>query len=504
MPKFSDFKDVRVRLVSGVAWLTATRIIANLAALASTVVLGRLLSPSDFGLVAMGTSIIALLNSFADLSLRSALIHHQQPSDEHFHSVWSANVIRGIVLMVLIDLCAVPISTLFGDSRLVPILIVVGAAPLISGLANPRLALFSRDLVFWQEFVLTGGQKLVGLTVALGWALIFNTYWALVAGFMSTEIFATVCSYILRRYRPRFLLSALRELMSFSIWLSLDAAVNEINWRVDQLLVGYFLKSATLGFYTVGSRLALMPARESTAPLAQTLFPGFTRIRDNRRHLRTLYLRAQSVIFALALPSGCGFAMIAKPLIVLTMGVKWLPAAMIVQYLAVAFALQSITETLHPLALALGKTRQLLYRDAVLMGIRVPLVIAGLLTGGLMGVVYARCISSLLGIFVSMVMLNSLIGISPKRQIAFNSRTILAVAVMMATIGVLEKIIVIDTTSLGILIKMLISIVGAVLVYASVLYILWRVAGRPKGPETEAVALFSRFSSSFCIGWSQR
>ena len=117
----------------------------------------------------------------------------------------------------------------------------------------------------------------------------------------------------------------MREFFSFSAWLTAGQIVNTLNWRFDYLLIGKMLGGTALGYYSVGSNLAMMPTREATAPLTQTIYPGFSSIRDDPARLAAAYQRVQALVAAIALPAGIGVAVIADPLVRLTLGEKWAP-----------------------------------------------------------------------------------------------------------------------------------------------------------------------------------
>jgi O-antigen/teichoic acid export membrane protein len=484
-------QGIKARITKGAAWLTATRALVNLISLANTLLLARLLIPADFGLVAVATTISAIVSSVTDLSLASALVQHENPQDEHFHSAWSLNVARGVFLALIITGLAVPVARLYGDMRLVAILMVIGATTLVGATANPKLVLFSRELIFWQEFTLGVVQKVIGFTVALIIALLYRSYWALVAGMVATQVSATMLSYFLIPFRPRLRLSHVRELLSFSIWLSLSQAINTLNWKFDNLLIGYFLGSGPLGYYTVGDSLAVMPTREATTPLAQTLFPGFSRLTGDPPRLRHAYQRAQSFLSAIGLPAGFGFAIVAKPLILLILGTRWLPAVIVIQLLAGIFAIQTLSSTVQPLALAMGKTRDLLIRDTIILIIRLPLIIVGMAAGGLVGIVVARCVSGLMGTLINMAMVYRLIALPLRMQFAVNIRSLLSVIAMIFGTSFFDLVMTDSGGKLHLISKIVVMATVGATIYLTATYSMWRIAGRPPGPEKEAIQMAS-------------
>lgn len=477
------------KLAKGVAWVAASRVIVNLIAFGSTLVLARLLTPADFGLVAIASTVAFVIASITQLSLSQALIQHRDPSEDHFHSAWTLNLARAFILAALICALAWPIAWFYSDRRLIQIMLVLGACTILSGGVNPKLVIFSRTLVFWQEFVLSVSQKVVGFIVAIAVAVIWHNYWALVASLVATQVCALILSYALIPYRPRVQVSQVRELLSFSIWLSLGQAVNTINWRADQLAIGYFLGNSSLGLYTVGDNLAVLPTREATAPLAQTLFPGFSRMTADLPRLREAYQRAQALLCAVALPVGAGFALVAHPLVLLTMGPKWVSAVFIVQLLSGILALQTLSSALQPLAMALGETRDLFVRDIINLIIRIPLILIGLIFGGLPGIVYARCVSGSLSTLINMAMTKRLLNLPISDQFKANTRALTSALLMIIVTWTIGREFNPGQDAILLFTQILVMVVVGAATYIMTIFILWRLAGRPSGPESEIASL---------------
>ncbi|GGI67775.1 lipopolysaccharide biosynthesis protein [Polymorphobacter multimanifer] len=482
-------------LTRGAFWLAATRLLVTVIGFASTVLLARLLMPEDFGLVAIAITVAALAGSVSELSLSSALVQHENPQRHHFDSAWTLNILRAALLAAVLAAAAWPVAALYGDQRLVGIMLVIAGTRLLGGFGNPRLVVFTRNLVFRQEFAMGVSQKLLGFVVALAVAVIYKSYWALVAGGAAAQLLGVALSYALLPYRPRLRLRGGRELFAFSMWLTLGRVVNTVNWRSDQLFIGYFLGSNMLGQYSFGDNLAALPTREATSPVAQTLFPAFSRLTHDRERLRAAYLRGQSLVSAVGLPIGFGLALIAEPLVVLAVGDKWLPAVVVIQILAGVFALQTLSSSLQPLAMALAETRSLFHRDLVNLGIRLPLIVIGLVTGGLIGVLLARVVSGLSGMAINMALVRRLIGIPIGEQIAANSRSLAATGIMA---GVLAALVHAGVAAAALPALAAVIAAGA-FTYVASLALLWLVTGRPSGPETDVVALAGTLVARFAM-----
>ena len=125
------------RLIKGSMWLSLSRAIVNGLATLSTFVLAWYLAPSDFGLVALGTTMLLIVTTVTELSLAEALIRHEAPNESHFSAAWTLNATRGLLLCVLFAACAYPASALFEEPRLFGVMLALGFGVLLGGLDQP-------------------------------------------------------------------------------------------------------------------------------------------------------------------------------------------------------------------------------------------------------------------------------------------------------------------------------------------------------------------------------
>lgn len=480
------------KLAKGVAWLGAAKIIVNILALISTLVLARLLTPEDFGLVALATAMLTIISSVTELSLASALIHHKDPSETHFNTAWTLNLSRAIIIGLIFCAAAPLAANFYNEPRLLNIMMVIGIVVMLAGFNNPKTVILTRNLVFWQEFVMTVAQKLAGFIVGITIAVLYKSYWALVGGMVASQLSGIVISYVIIPFRPKFTLKHARELWTFSIWLTLGQMVNTLNWKLDHLLVGAYLGAKPLGFYSVGDNLAGMPTREAIEPLQTTLFPAFKQIAQDNERLKSAYQSAQSLISTIALPAGIGCALIAYPLVMLIMGEKWLPVVDVIQVLACVFALQTISSPVHSLAMAKGETKLLFHRDLLSFAIRVPIIIFGMYMGGLLGIIYARAVTGVIAIYINMHLVQRMIGIQIIDQVSSNSRSILSVLIMSLSVLLLENYIGQSGTTTLLIIKIAAFAFTGAVIYVTTHILLWFLASKPNGPETEIFKMLSK------------
>jgi PST family polysaccharide transporter len=485
---------MKAKLARGVFWLAFAKLLVNVLALCSTLVLARLLTPDDFGVVAIVTTLLSIVGPLTELSLGAALIHHSAPEEEHFHTAWTMNLIRALGLASLFLAFAPVVAAFYADDRLLAAMVAIGASVFIGGLSNPKIVTQTRDLEFWPTFLVAVSQKLLGFLVGLTLAIIYRNHWALLGGTLASQFTGVLVSYFVQPYKPKWSLAYCRELWSFSVWVSLGQIVNTLNWRLDHLLVGSFLGSRALGVYTMGDNLAGLPTREATSPLEQTLFPGFRNVAEDRTQLVRVYLRAQALVSSIALPIGFACGLMAKPLVELVLGHQWSEAVVVVQVLSCIFAIQSLSATVHPLALALGATRTMFYRDVFAFLVRVPIILCGMLFFGLIGIVYGRAISGSISVLMNMYVVRRLIGLSIARQFANSARSLVAVAFMGGLLMSVGDSCVV-TNGLGLLnpvVNFIVVSLAGLFLYILVHGLLWVGFGRPIGPESDVLDLLRK------------
>ncbi|WP_037078478.1 lipopolysaccharide biosynthesis protein [Neorhizobium vignae] len=473
------------RLVTGSLWVSFSRIIVNGLSTLSTIILAWYLLPSDFGLVALATTMLAIVTTITELSLNEALIRHEDPGESHFSAAWTLGAARGLILCALFAAFAYPASLIYDEPRLFDVLLVLSLSLLINGFANPRRIMLQRDLIFWQEFVLNVAQKVAGFVATVAIAVIYQTYWALVIGTLVMQITNVVASYFILPFRPRITFSHMREFFSFSIWITAGQIVNTLNWRFDYLLIGKLLTGSALGYYSLGGQLAMTPTREATAPLTATIYPAFANVRHDPARLAAAYQRAQALLTAVALPAGIGMAVIADPLVRLVLGEKWLPVIFIIQALASVYALQTLGSLNQPLGMALGQTRTLFIRDAQMLLVRIPVITIGLVFWGLPGLIISRVLTGLFSAFVNMIIVKRFISVSVSAQLWANFRALASSAVMAAGVTLADRSMGVETTHTGLVLQLAALICLGGVLYCGTSVFLWLVMDRPNGPETE-------------------
>ena len=487
---------MRSALLKGALWVSVTKLAVNAIGLLSTIVLARLLLPEDFGLVAIASSTSTIFAAITELSLSQALIQNDDLEDDHFHTAFTLDALRGVLLAAAMICLSWPLAVGFDEPRLLGLMLAFAGANFIGCFANPRLALLERQLEFKQWVVLSGGEKLAGFITSACVAFIYETYWALALGAVASQLMRVASSYILISYKPRITLSKSREIVSFSAWLLFSHIAQSITWRADPLIYAAFMSNKTIGFFTIGVRISSLMINEVLAPISHVLFPAFARMRAEPVRLRAAYLRAQGLVCLIAMPIGFGLAATAEQLIIIVLGKTWLPAAAVVQILAIGFAIQRTNE-LNAIAMATSNTKALFGRDIRALGIRIPLVLGGLIyapqlgMSALFGALAGDAVSIVTNSILNMQLVSRVSLVSVRDQLMLIWRPALASVVMAAAVLAIAGLAQDDRIWVAI-VFFLLSVGSGFVVYVSVLAGLWLLAGRPPSAEAELIGLIQK------------
>lgn len=470
--------------------MAGATLVVNSIAVLSTLLLAKLLTPEDFGLVAIVVATTAIVASVSELSLSQALIRIENPSDSDYDTAWTLNLCRAIALTAIQIVLAFPIANAFGDQRLVPLFAVAAMGSAIGGLENPRIAIFRRKLDFHPDFQFQTANKFVAFLVSIAIAVYFRSYWALVLGGVAATAFHVVFTYVKLPHRPRINFSSWRTLLSFSIWLTLAQVTRTINKRGMPLLASGFLSIGALGQYSFGERIATIPIQQAGGAIKNILFPAFSRMSGDLGRMRQAYVRAQAVISLVALPIGFGIAAVAEPLVIFGLGEKWLASVPVIQAVAVATGFHAI-QNAEPIAMATGKTKDLFLRSLRALSLRLPLALGGLILGQstqlgeLAGLALGLLVSAIANILLNMLLIRRLIGCSVWQQWTLAARPLASGAAMLGVVWFMQPWLAANQIEPASFIGLMVLISSGSAVFGGSILILVLAFGGPKSAERE-------------------
>ena len=481
--------DTARRVVTGAGWLYGHRWIERLLDFAAVVVLARMLSPGDFGLVAVAASVVAIVEGVGAFGIDKALIRSRDDDRELYDSAWTLSVLRGLVSAAIMA----GISLLLSDDRIARVLLALAWAPVFTGFANPRFVTFERDLVYSRFAVLTLGAKVASVTATLAVAFALRSYWALVIGLLVNGFASMVLSYGLRPYMPRISFARFHALFAFGGWLTLTSTVTALSMETDRIIVGRLLGIPEAGLYDMTQRVGVLPTRELLSPLQRLLLPAFSQWIDDLPRLRRAVCESVNVLASLGLPAGFGFALIAGDFVPLLLGPQWTPIVPLLMILVPYLGLRSTLSMTLPCVLALGDTRLLFRVSVVYALVHVPVFIAGTAIFGLPGAIWSIVAAGAFYIYLNVWMLKRALAIPAGDILAQMRRPLAATAVMCLAVGALVAATPLALApETGSWISAAAKLTVGFVAWGASQYGMWRYEGRPPGIERRLVQLLSR------------
>ena len=447
--------------------------------LASTVILARLLLPSDFGLVALAVSMIALLDVIGELSVELVLIQKQTAERWHYDTAWTLNIIKGLVLAAVLVGISVPAAGFFGEPRVTAVVNWLAIAVVLAGFENIGVVNFRKDLQFHREFTYLTTGRVAATVITVAWAVAAPGPAALIAGTIARRLILLALSFSLQSYRPRLSLQAFGELFRFSRWVMLENILNAVRQRSSNLIIGRVAGAQALGLYALAYDVALMASSEIEQPIRRAVFPGYAKIASDPALLRRAFLDVFGMIAMLAAPLAAGMGLIAPVLVPLFLGPKWLESIPLIQILSLFGLVVVFGGGPRLIYLAVNKPYVATLVSAVDAALLVPLTVVGAVAWGVTGVAWAMVITASVTWLTSMWFVMKLLDVGVGQIGARLWRVVLAVLGMAASV---RAIIAYwpaghGVAAEGTLLALCVATGG--FAYAMVLVVMWAVVGRP-------------------------
>jgi O-antigen/teichoic acid export membrane protein len=362
----------------------------------STVVLARLLTPADYGLVAMVVAITGIGQAFADLGLSEATIQRPEINHDQVSALFWVNVGIGLALMLVTMGLAPVFAWFYREPRLKDIALVVSFTFLIGGLRVQHSALLKRQMRFVSLAIRDVASWFIGVPVAILMAWRGAGYWAIVALPLTVNFTQMTLSWLMVRWIPGLPRrgTEIRSLVTFGGKVAASYLINYVNRSTDSVLIGWYWGAGPLGLYSRACNLLMLPIRQLIPPADSVVVPAFSRVQDDPERFARYFLRSANLMVWITAPLFGFLFVAAEPVIILTLGKKWLEAAPVFQILVIAALGQLLLHLTTWLFVSRGQSGQLLRLfliiSPVIIGsfaIGLPFGIKGVALSGSLGLV---------------------------------------------------------------------------------------------------------------------
>ena len=495
---------------SGVSQRTATAsgtyVVARIGAKAldfiSLMVLARLLTPGDFGLIAIAMVFIQVVEAIFEVPVGAILIRARPLTRALLDTGFTLSSIRGLVLFGVLAGAAFGIAHLYSDPRLKWLVLALACAPLARSFASIRLVLYGRRLEARPQFWLEVGGKAASLMASVTVAATTRSYWAIAVATLTSPIVSTAGSYFFAPYVPRFRLREWRSFSGFIGWITLNQVFSALLWQFDKLVLGRFVSARTLGSFYVAGNLSTLPSQIIGTPILRP-FAAALAISHVRNTLTGAYQKATRAVCLIMAPIIIALALLAHPIVTLLLGAKWEGASQWLAFLALASLPALPIQTLPSLCIALNKAGSIAARSGVEFALYLPMVTLGYFWLGIAGVIGARFLSLLVSAAFSLFLVRSLLNLSIREQL----QNLVEPAIAALAMGLVMRLLIVAISEPRDRIALIAYTLGVgglgMIVYGLVAVGLWNATGRRDGVERVVIHILMKLGQrgKFIEAW---
>lgn len=479
------------RAVKSAIWAMGQNAFGRGLQLAMLVVVARLVGPAEIGLVGIALLVLSGVKKFTQIGLNDALVQQAEENvDEHLNTVWILEIARGILIFVVLYFSAPIIGEMvFGEPRATDLIRAIGVSPLILGFRNPAVVYFQKSLDFHKQFVYRVGGSIAQVSVAIGYALIWPSAWALVFGYIAKDAGRLIASYAMDSYRPQleFKRDSARRLVDYGKWITGSSILFFLYSEGDDAFLGWLLGPAALAFYQYGYRFSNAPATELGNVISSVMFPALSQVQEDSELMREGFLRTTRVTSFVAAPVSFGIAVVAPDFVMALFGPDWMRMVVPMQILCIYGFLRALGKTFGPVWKTLNRPDLVTKLSALRVVIMAALIWPVTEMYGIVGT--AALVTGIyifpmmpLDIYVTVDMID-VTAREILREIAY---PVVASAAMGGIVWYVDSMI-----SFGAAIELAVSIVVGAAAYGVVVLILdqqlnWGISGNIRGIVTEA------------------
>ncbi len=389
------------RIIQSSAFLFLTKFLTKGIGLISTLILARLLSPEDYGIVAIATVIIYLFDEISNTGTREYIIHKTTIDNDIINTAGTLNLITKILFWVFFLLLIPIITNFYSKPELFKVLFIISLILPLGALKNVGIIIFERDLNYKPLFYLGLCQKLVAFAFTIAIAFWLKSYWAMIIGTIVSYIVLIAGSYIIHDYRPKLSMVNFKDQWDFSKWLIPRGFLGFSKAEFDVFLVSKMFDISSLGGFNLMKSLVGMVGRDVVMPATEPLLSSFSKAKHDDKKLNFQFSICLFLILAFSLPIASFIWLFDKEIVLILLGEKWIDYASVLGLLSILIVAFSLGAVIQHLLTSLGKTKIQFFYE--LFGLTVTVVI--LLTINFDNLAEFSFIRSLIALALSLLLL---------------------------------------------------------------------------------------------------
>ena len=319
--------SLRNKTLSGSFWSLADNLAGSGITFLVGLVLARLLTPQEYGVIGIIMIFIAVFNSIVDSGFSNALIRKNDADDTDYNTVFFFNLMISVLLFFILYFSANAISAYFKIPILVPVTKVMASIVIINAFAIIQRTILVKNIDFKMQMKVSLIASIVSGVVGIGMAIMGYGVWSLVGQQISRQLMNSVFLWIFNKWRPGLTVSgkSFKELFGFGWKLLVSGLIDTIWKQIYQVVIGKCYSAETLGHYTRAEQFNQIFSSNLTAVVHRVSYPALSKIQDEKERLKQAYRKVIKTTMLVTFPCMLGLAAVAKPMILVLIGEQWLP-----------------------------------------------------------------------------------------------------------------------------------------------------------------------------------
>lgn len=432
-------ETLKHKTLRGTIWSSIERFSVQSVSFIVMIIMARILTPDDYGLVAMLTIFTAISQSLVDSGFSNALIRKQDRDETDNSTVFYFNIAVGIVLYLILFLTAPLIAKFYKEPLLVPITRVISLSVLINSLVVVQRAILTSSIDFKTQAKASLIAAILSGCVGIWMAYSGYGVWSIVWYQLVNLTVNALLLWILSKWRPRWLYSwkSFRELFGFGSKLALSGIIDTLYNNIYLIVIGKVFSASDLGYYTRASQFAQFPSSNFSGIIQRVTYPILCTLQGDITRLRDVYRRFLRLSAFIVFPLMIGLSAVAKPLILLLLGEKWAFSIILLQIICFSMMWYPIHAINLNLLQVQGRSDLFLKLEIIkkLLGVSILCITVP------MGLI-AMCLGSIVGSFLSLVVNTHFTGKLIQVGFVQQMRDLLPTLLYSLTMGVLVFLIV--------------------------------------------------------------
>ena len=389
-------ESLKNKTIKGVGWSAADAFLGQGVTFVVGLVLARLLSPDEYGLIGICLIFTTVLNGIVDSGFSNALIRKKEVTDEDYNTMFITNMVISMVLYIILFICAPLVSDFFHRVELTALVRTTGLVLFFNALSITQVTILTKKIDFKTKTKASFVSAIISGGIGIVMAYMGYGVWALVAQQLSKQLFYTICLWFLNKWCPKFTFykKNFKYMWGFGWKLLASGILNNVWNQLYQVVIGRCYTSATLGHYTRANEYASIFSSNLTTIVQRVSFPALAEIQDDKERMVQGYRKVIKVTMFITAICMISLGAVSEPIVYTLIGTKWHEAATYLPLICISMSLYPLHAINLNILQVLGRSDIFLYLEIFkkIVGL-LPLVI-----GIFYGIYYMLLASILTGI----------------------------------------------------------------------------------------------------------